>query len=75
MCSSDLVTRHFRFAAIQELLRAVDARVPATGEKLFAIHTLLLWHRFFGKESQRSMNTFQVHTKNYKVLWRGNSIE
>lgn len=63
------VLAHFRSGAIRELLEAVDKGVPATGEKLFALHTLLLWHHLYVKEVMESRINFQSGKADKKIIW------
>lgn len=63
------VIGHLCPAAIQLLLRDVDHGVPASGEKLFALHTLLLWYRLFVKNPQSSFDVNPSSAEHAPIHW------
>ncbi len=68
--SSEVLMR-FRSGAIHDLFDAVDRGVPATGEKLFALHTLLIWHRLCVKGMSESSINLNLGKFDKKVSWVG----
>lgn len=61
----------FRAGAIQDLFDAVDRGVPATGEKLFTLHTLLIWHHLYVKGMSESSINLHLGKLDKKVNWVG----
>lgn len=68
---SDEVMAHFRLGAIQDLFNAVDRGIPAAGEKLFTLHTLLLWYRLYVKELRTVFKKHQSGPVDKIVTWAG----
>jgi asparagine synthase (glutamine-hydrolysing) len=57
--------------AVERLLSPAHLREPSCGERLFALHTLLLWHRLFVREFSASLAAFAGQGSGREVSgWR-----